>query len=286
MDAREILGWLGRSPADAPAGVTAALRAAAAHGFDDVAKVLAMVLEVACDDPWILSPEEVWQLNHGLALFAVRRHRPALEPLLGYLSWDDEEAHALTGDFAAEEGARTLAAVSAGDGDRIAQACRQVGLRWYALDAMVSALGILVLEREWPRERLLAVVEDAFRDRYPNHSAHPGAAWTALGDLAASLHLHELRPLLLERCRSGDIDPGFLPEAAVEARLADPAAPAEFLAGHPPATDAAEFAGRWTATPGKRVPREIPAEAGAGPRSGRNEPCPCGSGKKFKRCCG
>jgi len=23
----------------------------------------------------------------------------------------------------------------------------------------------------------------------------------------------------------------------------------------------------------------------AGPRVGRNEPCPCGSGKKFKRCC-
>ena len=24
----------------------------------------------------------------------------------------------------------------------------------------------------------------------------------------------------------------------------------------------------------------------AGPRIGRNEPCPCGSGKKYKRCCG
>jgi uncharacterized protein YecA (UPF0149 family) len=23
-----------------------------------------------------------------------------------------------------------------------------------------------------------------------------------------------------------------------------------------------------------------------GPRVGRNDPCPCGSGKKFKRCCG
>ncbi|MBW3595844.1 MAG: SEC-C domain-containing protein, partial [Planctomycetes bacterium] len=24
----------------------------------------------------------------------------------------------------------------------------------------------------------------------------------------------------------------------------------------------------------------------AAPRVGRNEPCPCGSGKKFKKCCG
>ncbi|MDO9631303.1 MAG: SEC-C metal-binding domain-containing protein [Humidesulfovibrio sp.] len=23
-----------------------------------------------------------------------------------------------------------------------------------------------------------------------------------------------------------------------------------------------------------------------GPKTGRNDPCPCGSGKKFKKCCG
>lgn len=28
------------------------------------------------------------------------------------------------------------------------------------------------------------------------------------------------------------------------------------------------------------------SEAPAKPKAGRNEPCPCGSGKKFKRCCG
>jgi SWIM/SEC-C metal-binding protein len=28
-----------------------------------------------------------------------------------------------------------------------------------------------------------------------------------------------------------------------------------------------------------------PTPALAGPKVGRNEPCPCGSGKKFKKCC-
>ena len=28
------------------------------------------------------------------------------------------------------------------------------------------------------------------------------------------------------------------------------------------------------------------ARLAALPKAGRNEPCPCGSGKKFKRCCG
>lgn len=48
-----------------------------------------------------------------------------------------------------------------------------------------------------------------------------------------------------------------------------------------------EFAridGRWLYT---RNVRNGPAPARpATPRVGRNEPCPCGSGRKFKHCCG
>ena len=31
---------------------------------------------------------------------------------------------------------------------------------------------------------------------------------------------------------------------------------------------------------------EMQAERDAGEKVGRNDPCPCGSGKKYKRCCG
>jgi uncharacterized protein YecA (UPF0149 family) len=37
----------------------------------------------------------------------------------------------------------------------------------------------------------------------------------------------------------------------------------------------------------RAVVPHAPAEARpSGARAGRNDPCPCGSGKKFKRCCG
>ena len=32
--------------------------------------------------------------------------------------------------------------------------------------------------------------------------------------------------------------------------------------------------------------KEFPQVVRGGPKIGRNEPCPCGSGKKFKKCCG
>jgi SEC-C motif-containing protein len=40
--------------------------------------------------------------------------------------------------------------------------------------------------------------------------------------------------------------------------------------------------GQWLYT---RVARTGPAPFKAAPKPGRNEPCPCGSGKKYKQCC-
>ena len=41
--------------------------------------------------------------------------------------------------------------------------------------------------------------------------------------------------------------------------------------------------GRWTYVDGKMNPKGKPRRV---EKVGRNEPCPCGSGKKFKKCCG
>lgn len=43
---------------------------------------------------------------------------------------------------------------------------------------------------------------------------------------------------------------------------------------------AAQNAGRAASAPRKAAPVK------AGPKIGRNDPCPCGSGKKYKNCCG
>ena len=41
--------------------------------------------------------------------------------------------------------------------------------------------------------------------------------------------------------------------------------------------------GRWFYDEGNVVPKTI---VRTGPKVGRNDPCPCGSGKKYKHCCG
>lgn len=42
--------------------------------------------------------------------------------------------------------------------------------------------------------------------------------------------------------------------------------------------------GRWLFVDG-RAPEQATVQR-TGPRVGRNDPCPCGSGRKFKKCCG
>ena len=42
--------------------------------------------------------------------------------------------------------------------------------------------------------------------------------------------------------------------------------------------------GRWYFVDGRRVSHQPVVRSG--PRVGRNDPCPCGSGKKHKKCCG
>jgi SEC-C motif-containing protein len=45
-----------------------------------------------------------------------------------------------------------------------------------------------------------------------------------------------------------------------------------------------KFHGTWLYIGGKEVgPAQFKRDA---PKTGRNEPCPCGSGKKYKKCCG
>ncbi len=41
--------------------------------------------------------------------------------------------------------------------------------------------------------------------------------------------------------------------------------------------------GTWFFTTGKTMPKPV---SRAMPKTGRNDACPCGSGKKFKKCCG
>ena len=56
------------------------------------------------------------------------------------------------------------------------------------------------------------------------------------------------------------------------------------LKAHAERSNFAKVDGRWYYVDG--VTPKPATQRNEGPKVGRNDPCPCGSGKKFKKCCG
>ena len=54
----------------------------------------------------------------------------------------------------------------------------------------------------------------------------------------------------------------------------------------PPIDDVVEATAWWGCFEEERASAARAEPYKASPKVGRNEPCPCGSGKKYKRCCG
>lgn len=259
-----------------------ALRAAW-QNFELVREPLMMVLGVAAEDPWILGEEEVWQLNYGFFVFAAKRHRPALAPLLSFLSWADKEAFEIVGDFISEDAAEVIAALACGDGGAVADATLRQSLQWFSLDAMHRALALMALRGEWPRAAYLAHMERVLHERLLDHSAAPVPAWSAFAELAAATHLFELAPQLVDLYRSDRLTPQYVTEEELAAIYRDPRSPAQFLARHPQIVDPADRVARWGDS-WDEVGEKTPVRKWL--KVGRNDLCHCGSGAKYKRCCG
>jgi uncharacterized protein YecA (UPF0149 family) len=79
---------------------------------------------------------------------------------------------------------------------------------------------------------------------------------------------------------AGEVDPAF-PRDALTSAKADQL---ESLMGAGAARAYWHFAEQRRA--GARVSREAKTVRRTMPKVGRNESCPCGSGRKFKQCCG
>jgi len=101
----------------------------------------------------------------------------------------------------------------------------------------------------------------------------------------------EMRRQLITRLFSVEVSvPETGPQVAAPQAVLAPASfqHGEFSSFSQPRRPVSEAAGASLPRQGKeRASAAAPAEpVHVGPRVGRNDPCPCGSGKKYKRCCG
>jgi hypothetical protein len=256
--------------------------------------------------------EDVGALFVVFHLLGEWRERSAYRPLAALLRLPTYEIDDILGDAIPETSHRVMAAVFDGDPAPLYEIIRDPEADEIVRSRMCEALAMVTLRGGLPREQTAQFLRSCFSELEPQDQCF---LWEGWENAIAMLGLVELAPVVKQACERGFIDPQAMSYADFERDLQ------RAVKGGPPPgwhtkrefelfDDTVEVLSTWAYSdpesnpeedlaeeedewePRERVPEERmlwrPDEGPAvNPYKdvGRNDPCPCGSGKKFKKCC-
>jgi len=294
MDAEAILHELTYA-ADLP---REALQAASTQRVELLPKFLGVIDDYLGREPAArANPTPLFFIFHLLGEW---RERTAYRSLARLLRGPADEADAILGDATAETCHRVMAAVFDGDPQPLCDIILDPNAEQFIRSRMCEALAMVTLRGELDRALAGRFLRDAFNELQPQRHCFVWFGWQSA---VAMLGLGELKVLVKRAFNRGFIDRHLLGfddferdlEGGIE-RLGEPWQPDgdEYaLFG-----DTVEELSGWHCfTKGSDEDREEwrqldelewdHSEPHRNPFKGvgRNDPCPCGSGKKFKKCC-
>ncbi len=222
-------------------------------------------------------------------------------PAICRLALDPEAMEAALGDGITENLAAILAATWDGDLDRLLGIAGAAETDQFIRNAAIGALAMLAAQGALPMERAEAAL-GALGTSMPESTDAP-FGWIGWQQAVALLGLERLQPVVRSVFERGLIGPEFMDfvdfekDLAAGVAAATPEARQALLdeAHMAPITDAVALLSSWhgfsEAFRQEQAAREAEWEAAPQPARnpyrdvGRNDPCPCGSGMKFKKCC-
>jgi uncharacterized protein len=292
MEPQAILAHLAQDE-----GLPEAAILAARERWAEVAPLLIDLVErAAAGDPAARALQPA--LFVGFHLLGERQEKAAYRPLARLLAIDADAIDALLGNATVETAHRVMAAVFDGDPKPLHDVIEAEHADPFVRSRMVETLALLVLRGGLERDAVARYLRDAFMNLRPHGENHVWVGWQAA---IAMLGLKELAPLVRKAFDRGLIDPALM-------SLEDFRSDLRYALAHPdkpwplgereyaPFEDAlGDLAGWYAVADDEPGPAEDDPFAGAygsvesavNPfrNVGRNDPCPCGSGRKFKKCC-
>jgi len=223
------------------------------------------------------------------------REQSAYRSLARFLRRPDAEL--VLGDATTETSHRVMASVFDGDPRPIYDIIRDAEADEFVRGRIFDTLVILVFRGELDRTAVADFLRSAFDDLQPQEQCF---VWDGWQGAIALLALTELEPLVREAFRRGFIDEMSTSlkdfeddlRQACAGRPLQPWQHKEYepfgdvidelsgWAGFKPKQPRDHSASDWRSDPWPAMPARNPFR-----NVGRNDPCPCGSGKKFKKCC-
>ena len=268
----------------------AAAVAAAIEHQEEITPRLLSIVAAAAEDPEPFGEEE--RSDHVFALYLLAKFReqrawPMVQKILSAPDGGEE----MLGDIVPQSMDSIMASLCGGDlaGIRalIENPAINQNVRWVA----VSALTRLVVAGSYDRDEAMQYFAGLFRTLPREHND----VWDGLGFACLDLCPEEVIADLALAREEGLIDERSFHQSDIDEALARGKTGAvEYLrqaSGSHALVDDLENEMAWMAAFDESAPGPTPASQGAdtvvrtGPKVGRNDPCPCGSGKKFKKCC-
>jgi hypothetical protein len=246
-------------------------------------------------------------LFRGIHILGGRRVGAAYRPLVAFLRGSQDRVDELLGDAVTENLSQILAGVFDGDPQPLCDLVIDAGVDGFVREAALKALAFLAFEARIDRRAF-----EAFLLRFDEARLAPAdddVMWHAWMTAVAALGVATLEPRVRSAFADGRISPDWCDEddfdELLQAAIARPndrtrlepeqmgyiedtvvalenfsESDDDFAAG-PFADDEDDSEDAiWPSRVEPGIPAENPYRD-----VGRNDPCPCGSGKKFKKCC-
>lgn len=266
--------------------------------------LLLAAIEPAAADP--VAAGEIEERSPLLPLFLLAQFREtrAFRPLIRMVSGPGDSAFELLGDYVGEDLGRLLASVYDGDPAPLAGMIQDPQVDSFVRTAGIDALRALHFNGLLPRETLCELLRQAFLARVEDDQ---GFHWDSWFNAVIQTPLPELEAQARVLCEEDRLD-SPLDNFEIQAELSRNSGaatgsenPREFQLVTDPIADTTRWESYedrlgedsdWIAALDEPVsgapyvppPKPLPYIAPL--RVGRNDPCPCGSGRKYKKCCG
>lgn len=257
------------------------------------APVLALLDAAARGETLTLQQENL--LFWGIHILACARDTRGFRSLMRLLNQPHDDLDRLLGDAITATLPRVVAGMFDGTADLLFDAAKNAAIDQFVRNSILRAVAFLTWEGRIELPRTQAFLERFDEER----TAEPeDFAWDGWQEAVALLGLRTLAPRVSAAFRDGRMDPLWGSEKHFDETLREAEqAPresrrfAKSQLGH--IEDVLDELGWLKAAPADAATRQ-PEESWFRPQPptinlmrhvGRNDPCPCGSGKKAKRCC-
>lgn len=275
----------------------AAIALAHAHR-EEVAPYLIEALAQIAADPSRADDGEYVLHNYAMHLLATWRDPRAYAPLVALGHHSEDTLDMVLGDTLTESYGRCLASVCDGDLQPLYALFEDPHASHWARNAALDAVMVRVLEGDTSRDDLLHYLmakgdAEALRLGLPGTSRSDLEILDCIASVAIDISAAEMSERLDAWFDAHLLDETIMDKAWAQLQLQESfetCRERELGHGQGYIRDVEKEIGWWSgfsdASPKKTTPKPLLQPVRTSAKVGRNDPCPCGSGKKYKKCHG